>query len=65
MRRSRQRCGVELVANAEQLSRIDAVLRIERETPGLHGPLNSRTSHITDMYGCREGKLGHGYGLSV
>src|SRR5437667_283770 len=60
LRRSRQHCGVELVADAEQLSRINAVRRIKGETSGFYSPLHSRTSPVTGACGFGEGERGHG-----
>src|SRR5262249_39533653 len=46
LRRSRQRCCVGVVANAEQLRRIDTVLGVKGEASGLHGPLDGGTGDI-------------------
>jgi hypothetical protein len=58
-------CGVQRIANAEQLCRVDPVLGIEGKPAGLHGPLDGGTSHITGACGISDGELGHAHGLSV
>jgi hypothetical protein len=63
LRCSMQHCCVQLVANAEEFSSIDAVLSIEGDPPCLHGPLDSRTGDITGTGSFREGELGHGRSL--
>jgi hypothetical protein len=55
-----QHCCVELVADAEEFGRVDAVLGIEGETTSLHGPLDGRPCDITGTCGFAEGELGHG-----
>jgi hypothetical protein len=55
-----QHCGVEVIANAEQLSRINAVLGIEGEASGLHSPLQRGTGDIAGTGGVTDGELRHG-----
>jgi hypothetical protein len=54
-----QRCCVEVVANAEQLRRIDTVFGVKGEASGLHGPLDGGTGDIAGACGFTEGELGH------
>ena len=57
LRCSMQHCCVQLVANAEEFSGIDAVLSIEGDPPCLHSPLDGRTGDIAGTGSFREGKL--------
>jgi hypothetical protein len=59
LRCSMQHCCVQLVANAQEFSGVNAVLSIKGEPACLHGPLNSGTSDITSACSFREGELGH------